>query len=53
MKKYGNLGEGEVQTALFSEHFESLTDEQAEEFSEKFMAPEYFVRTAHGIAVVK
>ena len=36
-----------------SEHFESLTDEQAKEFSEMFMAPEYFVRTAQGIAVVK
>lgn len=37
----------------FSEHFESLTDEQAKEFTEMFMAPEYFVRTARGIAVVK
>ena len=36
-----------------SEHFESLTDEQAKEFSEMFMAPEYFVRTSRGIAVVK
>lgn len=36
-----------------SEHFESLTDDQATEYAELFMAPEYFVRTAKGIAVVK
>ena len=36
-----------------SEHFEGLTDEQAKEFAEMFKAPEWFVRTARGIAVVK
>jgi len=36
-----------------SEHFESLTDDQAKEYAELFMAPEFFVRTAKGIAVVK
>lgn len=36
-----------------SEHFESLTDDQAKEYAELFKAPEYFVRTAKGIAVVK
>ena len=36
-----------------SEHFESLTDDQAKEYAELFMAPEYFVGTANGIAVVK
>ena len=36
-----------------SENFESLTDDQAKEYAELFKAPEYFVRTARGIAVVK
>lgn len=36
-----------------SEHFESLTDDQAKEYAELFMDPEYFVRTVKGIAVVK
>lgn len=36
-----------------SETFESLTDEQIMEYTEMFKAPEYFVRTARGIAVVK
>ena len=36
-----------------SEYFESLTDEQAREYAETFKAPEWFVRTARGIAVVK
>lgn len=36
-----------------SEHFEGLTDEQAKEFAEMFKAPEWFVRTTRGIAVVK
>ena len=36
-----------------SEHFESLTDEQAKEYAENFKAPEWFVKTAKGIAVVK
>lgn len=36
-----------------SEHFESLSDDQAKEYAELFKAPEYFVRTAKGIAVVR
>lgn len=36
-----------------SEHFESLTDDQTKEYTELFMAPEFFVRTEKGIAVVK
>ena len=36
-----------------SEHFEGLTDEQAKEYAETFKAPEWFIRTARGIAVVK
>lgn len=38
---------------LDSENFESLTDEQANEFAAQFMAPEYFIRTPNGISVVK
>lgn len=38
---------------LESASFESLSDEQAKEYVETFMAPEYFIRTARGIAVVK
>jgi len=34
-----------------SEHFESLTDDQAKEYAERFLAPEYFVRTANGFTV--
>lgn len=36
-----------------SEHFESLTDDQAKEYAELFKTPECFVRTAKGIAIVK
>ena len=36
-----------------SETFESLTDEQAEEYVDMFKTPDYFIRTARGIAVVK
>lgn len=36
-----------------SASFESLTDEQAKEYAETFMAPEYFIRTSRGITVVK
>lgn len=38
---------------LDSENFESLTEEQANEFAAQFMAPEYFVRTPNGISVIK
>ena len=37
----------------FSEHFESLTDEQAKEYYAMFKAPEFFLKTANGIAVIK
>lgn len=36
-----------------SESFESLSDEQAQQYAEQYMAPEYFVRTPNGISVVK
>ena len=36
-----------------SENFASLSEEQAKQFSEQFMAAEYFIRTPNGISVIK
>ena len=36
-----------------SENFASLNEDQAKQFSEQFMAAEYFIRTPNGISVIK
>jgi len=36
-----------------SASFESLSDEQAKEYNAMFKAPEFFLKTANGIAVIK
>lgn len=36
-----------------SENFESLSDDQAQEYKDLFESPEHFLKTAHGIAIIK